>query len=147
MQFKLHNAHRFYVFEFYDFYEFEFPLTDGWSTGDPGTTAIHGSGKVGFRLCVHTINFTVADPEIELNGDSDSRIIFRVDGTDGTAFPDTRAVMVDLTPSLAVKTVDGKTTTLAGIPAYVPAEATGIFADIYPALADFGSLTITYTTA
>lgn len=23
MQFKLHNAHRFYVLEFYDFYEFE----------------------------------------------------------------------------------------------------------------------------
>jgi hypothetical protein len=138
-------------------YSFNFPFADGWTAGEAGPSAIHGSGKVGFRHCQNTINFTVADPELELNGDSLSRLIFRVDGTDGTAFPDSRAVMVDLVPSLATKTVDGSTTTLTGIPAYVPQEATGIFADFYPpypgspddpaaAASRFGSVTVTYTT-
>ena len=138
-------------------YSFNFPFTDGWNAGESGPSVIHGSGKVGFRHCQNTINFTVSDPELELNGDSLSRLIFRVDGTDGTAFPNSRAVMVDLVPSLATKTVAGSTTTLSGIPAYVPQEATGIFADFYPpypgspddplaAPSRFGSVTVTYTT-
>lgn len=138
-------------------YSFGFPFADGWEAPDAGPTVIHGSGKVGFRHCRNTINFTVTDPEIELNGDADSRLIFRVDGTDGTAFPDSRAVMVQLIPSLATKTDDGSTTTLSGIPGYIPQAATGIFADFYPPfpgsvdapgadLSRFGSLTVTYTT-
>jgi hypothetical protein len=138
-------------------YSFGFPFSDGWAAPDSGPAAIHGSGKVGFRHCRNTINFTVADPEIELNGDSDSRLIFRVDGTDGTAFPDSRAVMVQLIPSLATKTTDGDTMTLSGIPGYIPQAATGIFADFYPPFpgsvgapgaefSRFGSVTVTYTT-
>jgi hypothetical protein len=136
-------------------YSFNFGFSDGWTS--PGPTAIHGTGKVGFRHCTNTINFTVAAPEIELNGDSDSRLIFRVDGTDGTAFPDSRAVMVQLVPSQATTVVDGNTTTLTGIPGYIPQAATGIFADFYPPfpgsvdapgadLSRFGSLTVSYTT-
>lgn len=138
-------------------YSFGFPFTNGWVAPDSGPAAIHGSGKVGFRHCRNTINFTVADPEIELNGDSDSRLIFRVDGTDGTAFPDSRAVMVELIPSLATKSTEGNTTTLSDIPGYIPQAATGIFADFYPPfpgsvdapgadLSRFGSLTVSYTT-
>lgn len=138
-------------------YSFNFQFTDGWAAGGAGPSAIHAGGKVGFRHCQNTINFTVADPELELNGDSLSRLIFRVDGTDGTAFPNSRAVMVDLVPSLATKTVVGTTTTLTDIPAYVPQEATGIFADFYPpypgspddpaaAASRFGSVTVSYTT-
>jgi hypothetical protein len=138
-------------------YSFNFQFTDGWTAGGTGPSAIHGGGKVGFRHCQNTINFTVADPELELNGDSLSRLIFRVDGTDGTAFPNSRAVMVDLVPSLATRSVAGNTTTLTGIPAYVPQEATGIFADFYPpypgspddpaaAASRFGSVTVSYTT-
>lgn len=138
-------------------YAFNFQFSDGWSAAGPGPTAVHGSGKVGFRYCTNTINFTVADPEIELNGDSDSRLIFRVDGTDGTAFPDSRAVMVQLSPSQVTPTTEGDTTTWTGIPGYIPQAATGIFADFYPPfpgsvdapgaeLSRFGSLTVSYTT-
>lgn len=62
---------------------------------------VKATGLVGFRYCDNTINFTVADPEIELDGDDNSRLIFRVNGTDGTAFPDQRAVMVKLLPGQA----------------------------------------------
>jgi len=139
-------------------YGFSFPFTDGWVAPGSEPAAIHGGGKVGFRHCRNTINFTVADPEIELNGDADSRLIFKVDGTDGTAFPNSRAVMVQLIPSLATKTTDGNTTTLSGIPGYIPQAATGIFADFYPPFfpgsvdapgaefSHFGSVTVTYTT-
>ncbi|MEX1219360.1 MAG: HtaA domain-containing protein [Solirubrobacterales bacterium] len=138
-------------------YGFSFPFTDGWAAPGSGPAVVHGSGRVGFRHCRNTINFTAANPEIELNGDADSRLIFRVDGTDGTAFPDSRAVMVQLVPSLATKTVVGNTTTLSGIPGYVPQAATGIFADFYSPfpgsvdapgadLSRFGSITVSYTT-
>ena len=138
-------------------YSFGFPFADGWEAPGSGPAVIHGSGKVGFRHCRNTINFTVADPEIELNGDADSRLIFRVDGTDGTAFPNSRAVMVQLIPSLATRTTVGDTTILSDIPGYIPQAATGIFADFYPPfpgsvdapgadLSRFGSLTVSYTT-
>lgn len=138
-------------------YSFNFPFSDGWISPDQDQAAIHGTGKVGFRYCSNTINFTVADPEIELNGDSDSRLIFRVDGTDGTAFPDSRAVMVQLIPSRATsRTTEGNTTTYTDIPGYIPQAATGIFADFYPPfpgsadapgaeLSRFGSLTVSFT--
>ncbi len=138
-------------------YSFSFPFSDGWSAGDGGPTAIHGSGRVGFRYCANTINFTVADPEIELNGDADSRLIFRVNGTDGTAFPNSRAVMVQLIPSQVTPTINGNTTTWTDIPGFIPQAATGIFADFYPpfpgsidspvaGLSRFGSVTVRYTT-
>ncbi len=138
-------------------YSFNFQFSDGWSAAGPGPTAIHGSGKVGFRYCTNTINFTVAEPEIELNGDSDSRLIFRVDGTDGTAFPDSRAVMVQLIPSEVTPVTEGDTTTWTAIPGYIPQAATGIFADFYPPfpgstdipgaeLSRFGSVTVSYST-
>jgi hypothetical protein len=135
-------------------YSFNFPFTSGWAV-PAGDTAIYGSGTVGFRYCSNTINFTVSDPEVELRSSGVSRLIFRVNGTDGTSFPNARAVMVDLLPGSA--TVDGDTTTYANIPAYVPQEATGIFADFYPPypgdpnapnadLSRFGSVTLSYTT-
>lgn len=144
-------------------YSFNFPFdTDSgsWTTGS-GNTLIKGKGTVGFRYCQNTINFTVSDPEIEIDGDDNSRIIFRVNGTDGTPFPDQRAVMVKLLPSLAESpevTVDGSTTTVSytKIPGFVPAEGTGLFADIYPPFDPgfegqdprpdrFGFVSVTYT--
>jgi hypothetical protein len=135
-------------------YSFRFPFTSGWAVPG-GDSAVYGSGTVGFRYCTNTINFTVSNPEVELKSSGVSRLIFRVNGTDGTAFPNTRAVMVDLLPGSA--TVEGKTTTYSNIPAYVPQEATGIFANFYPPypgdpnapsaeLSRFGSLTVSYTT-
>ena len=122
-------------------YSFNFPFASGWTvpgTGeDPENTLIKGSGLVGFRYCQNTINFTASDPEIEIDGDTNSRLIFRVNGTDGTAFPDQRAVMVKLLPSQAdshtkVENGDWTTVTYEKIPGFVPAEGTGIFANYYP---------------
>lgn len=138
-------------------YSFSFPFLEGWAAPDSGSAAVYGSGNVGFRHCRNTINFTVSDPEIEINGDADSRLIFRVDGTDGTSFADSRAVVVQLIPSLATRTVQGNTVTLTDIPGYIPQAATGIFANFYPSfpgstdspgadLSRFGSLTVSYTT-
>ena len=126
-------------------YAFNFPFSSGWTDGPSDRTAVYGSGLVGFRYCQNTINFTVSDPEIELNGDS-SQLIFRVNGIDGTPYPDSRAVVVGLRLSEAalVETL-GDTTTYTGIPGYIPEGSTGVFADIYPVGDDFGSLDLTLT--
>lgn len=146
-------------------YSFNFPFATGWTVpegvGTPENTLIKGSGLVGFRYCDNTINFTASDPEIEIDGDANSRIIFHVNGTDGTAYPDQRAVMVKLIPSLAESrtvTDNAGTTTVSfvKIPGFVPAEGTGIFADIYPAFSPeydgldprpdrFGFISLTYS--
>lgn len=137
-------------------YSFNFPFDSGWTVPatsgtpepTPENTLIKGQGGVGFRYCMNTINFTVSDPEIELDGE-DSRLIFRVNGTDGTAFPNERAVMVKLLPEEAETVVvddnggNGPVTvTYEKIPGFIPAEATGIFAGFYPAFdpEQFGSM-------
>lgn len=123
-------------------YSFNFPFSSGWTVpaGEQvENTLIKGRGLVGFRYCQNTINFTVSDPELEIGGDENSRLIFHVNGTDGTSFPDQRAVMVKLVPSGAeshsvVDNGDGtKTVTYVHMPGYIPAEATGIFAGFYRA--------------
>lgn len=147
-------------------YSYNFPFASGWtvpeSGGTPENALVKGNGTVGFRYCQNTVNFTASDPEIELDGDENSRLIFRVNGTDGTPFPDQRAVMVKLIPGRAesrseVDNGDGTTTvTYTKIPGFVPAEGTGIFANFYdpfnpdfegqdPRPDRFGFLTVTYT--
>ncbi|MGK2931325.1 MAG: HtaA domain-containing protein [Solirubrobacterales bacterium] len=127
-------------------YSFSFPFSGGWSDAASATTVVNGTGGVHFRHCQNTINFVVSNPEVELNGDL-SRLIFRVSGTDGTAFLDSRAVMVGLRLSQAesVQTV-GKTTTYTRVPGFVPEGSAGIFADFYLPGAEFGSMTISVTT-
>lgn len=149
-------------------YSFNFPFASGWTVpGDvdgPESTLIKGTGTVGFRYCKNTINFRVSDPEIEIDGDANSRIIFRVNGTDGTPFPDSRAVMIKLMPSFGdppTVTDNGNGTTTVKyekIPGFVPNEATGVFAGFYPGYSPdfagqeprpdrFGFLSVTYTYA
>ena len=124
-------------------YSFTFPFSSGWESG--GKAAVKGSGTVGFRHCRHTINFTVTDPELELDGPA-SRLIFRIEGTDGTAFSGSRAVVLDLDPTApgVVDEANGSTRKIEGIPAQVPAEATGIFAGLYLPGASFGEVNVTY---
>lgn len=130
-------------------YRFGFPLRGGWSDAASGTAAIAFTGGVRFRYSAHTIDFTTADPEIELNGAA-SRAIFRLTGSDGTPFPGRRTVLLDLRPSAAAsRTVspDGRTVTYDRIPAFIPAGAVdSVFAGFYLAGTPFGSVSITYTT-
>lgn len=127
-------------------YSFSFPFGSGWAEG--GRAAVLGSGTVGFRYCRHTINFTVSDPEIELDGRS-SRLIFKISGTDGTSFGGSRAVVLELDPTdpQVVDEASGTTRTIRNIPARVPAEATGIFAGLYLPGAPFGEVSVSFEWA
>lgn len=131
-------------------YQFRFPHRGGWSDPASGAAAVAFSGGVRFRYSAHTIDFTTADPEIELNGAA-SRAIFRLSGSDGTAFTGKRAVLLNLNPAAAAsRTVspDGKTVTYERIPATIPAGAVdSVFAGFYLAGTPFGWISITYTTA
>lgn len=131
-------------------YQFRFPHRGGWSDPAGGAAAVAFSGGVRFRYSAHTIDFTTADPEIELNGAA-SRAIFRLSGSDGTAFTGKRAVLLNLNPAAAAsRTVspDGKTVTYERIPATIPAGAVdSVFAGFYLAGTPFGWISITYTTA
>jgi len=148
-------------------YSYDFPFRSGWSSGpetdaDAENALIEGTGTVGFRYCKHTINFTASDPEIEIDGDDRSRIIFRVNGTEGTAYPNQRVVMVKLLPSLAeehtvTEVAPGEyRVEYVKIPGFIPAESTGIFAGFFPAFNPanegidprpdrFGYVTVAYT--
>lgn len=131
-------------------YQFRFPHRGGWSDAATGAAAVTFTGGVRFRYSAHTIDFTTADPEIELNGAA-SRAVFRLDGSDGTAFTGKRAVLLNLNPSAAAsRTVspDGRTVAYERIPASIPAGAVdSVFAGFYLAGTPFGWISITYTTA
>lgn len=130
-------------------YSFGFPFKSGWYDAASGTAATTFRGKVAFRFKAHTIDMSAADPEVEING-SKSRMIFRMDGKDGTALGGTRGVLVDLDLSKAQgKTVsaDGKTHTYTAIPGTIPANAgSNVFAGFYAPGEGFGSVTLSFTT-
>ncbi|MBJ7329729.1 MAG: HtaA domain-containing protein [Solirubrobacteraceae bacterium] len=131
-------------------YQFRFPFSAGWSDAPSGTATVGFTGGVRFRYSAHTIDFTTATPEIELNGAA-SRATFTLSGTDGTAFGGKRAVLLDLDPSKAksrTTSPDGKTVTYEQIPATVPATAgDSVFAGFYLAGAPFGWVSLSYTVA
>jgi hypothetical protein len=140
-------------------YDFDLPFASGWvgDESEASRAVVTGDGGVWFRLCRNTINFTLTDPELILEGD-DSRLVVRATGTDGTAYDGRRVTVLRLFPSLAERVeTNGRETTLEGIPAYVADGATGVFLS-YPAfpgslsdpaaeLSRFGSVTATYTRA
>lgn len=140
-------------------YDFDLPFASGWvaDEGEAARAVVTGTGGIWFRLCRNTINFTLTDPELDLNGD-DSQLIVRATGTDGTSYDGRRVTVLRLFPSLAERVeTNGRETTLEGIPAYVAEGATGVFLS-YPAfpgsvadpaadLSRFGSVTVTYTRA
>lgn len=131
-------------------YSFSFPFVSGWVAGGPGpglSASAKGSGGVYFRYCgsqnvFKGINFTVTSPEVELDG-TNSRLVFTVEGIDGTPFSRGRAVVVDLRPDLVSPETTGSATTWTGIPGSVPAGSTGVFGGFYAPGAEFGSVDLT----
>lgn len=122
-----------------------FPFKSGWYDPATGTAAIYFNGGVGFRYPAHGINFSSANPEIEINGPA-SRAIFTFNGTEGTKYDNQRGVLVDLKPN-PIQTPPGGTITYTDIPATVPADAgASVFAGFYGANEPFGSLTVSFTT-
>ena len=139
-------------------YDFDLPLSSGWVADESQSAkaVVKGSGGVWFRLCKNTINFTLTDPEIVLDGDS-STLVVEANGTDGSPYDGRRVTVLRLFPSRATRAeVNGRQTVLEGIPAYVADGATGVFIS-YPAfpgfedrdveLSRFGSVSVTYTRA
>lgn len=130
-------------------YSFGFPFKDGWYDASSDTAATTFRGKVAFRFKGHTIDMSAADPEVEING-AKSRVIFRMDGKDGTSLGGTRGVLINLDLSKAQgKTVsaDGRTHTYTAIPGTIPANAgSNVFAGFYGPGEGFGSVTLSFTT-
>lgn len=122
-------------------YQFRFPFAAGWADAARGTASVSFGGGVRFRYSAHGIDFVASDPIVELDGAA-PRVTFVVEGR--------RVVLLDLHPAAAVRTVspDGRTVTLAQIPATVPAGTSdSIFAGFYLAGDPFGWLTLTTTTS
>lgn len=130
-------------------YSFGFPFRGGWYDASSGTAATTFRGKVGFRFKSHTIDMSAAEPEIEINGDR-SRVIFRMDGKDGTQLGGTRGVLIDLDLSKAESrsvSPDGKTHSYVKVPGTIPANAgSSVFAGFYAPGEGFGSVTLSFTT-
>lgn len=130
-------------------YSFGFPFTSGWYDPSTGSAATTFRGKVAFRFKAHTIDMSAADPEVEINGSS-SRVIFRMDGKDGTALGGTRGVLVDLDLSKAKSksvSADGKTHSYERIPGTIPANAgSSVFAGFYAPGQPFGAISLSFTT-
>ncbi len=124
-------------------YSFTFPFESGWYDADTGTAAVTFRGGVGFKWKGHGINFSAANPEIEINGGS-SRAIYRFNGADGTARPNRRDVLVNLTPGSDQGTPPAHS--FPDMPGTLPPGAeSSIFAGFYPAGAPFGTISIDFT--
>jgi Htaa protein len=124
-------------------YSFQFPFEGGWYDAATGTAAVRFRGGVGFKWKGHGINFSAGNPEIEVNG-SDSRGIFRFNGADGTARPNRRDVLVDLTPGTDQGVAPDHS--FPDMPGTLPPGAEGsIFAGFYPPEAPFGTVSISFT--
>jgi hypothetical protein len=122
-----------------------FPFKSGWYEASTGKAAIYFEGGLGFRYKAHGINFSSANPEIELNGTA-SRAIFTFNGTEGTAYDNQRGVLVDLHPN-AIQAPPSGAVTYDNIPATVPEDAgASVFAGFYPANDPFGTMSVSFTT-
>jgi hypothetical protein len=122
-----------------------FPFARGWYHSPTGTAAIYFQGGVGFRYTAHGINFSSANPEIEINGDA-SRAIFTFNGSQSTTYDNQRGILVDLHPD-PIQTPASGTVTYTDIPATVPADAgASVFAGFYDANDPFGTMTVSFTT-
>ncbi len=122
-----------------------FPLASGWYHPPTGQAAVYFGGGVGFRYSDHGIDFSTASPEIEINGAA-SRAIFTFDGTDGTKYDNQRGVLVDLHPASIQKPPNGPVA-YDDVPATIPADTgASVFAGLYPANAEFGTVSVSFST-
>lgn len=132
-------------------YTFRFPAAVGWyhPGADTGTNAddragLRFTGGVGFSWSDHGIDFSTANPEIEIDG-GNSRAIFRVNGGGVTAHPNQRQALIDLTWPVA-DTDPSQHGYKFTIPATIPtAVGSSVFAGFYSAGDPFGSVTVSFT--
>lgn len=125
-------------------YGFSFTPKGGWYDPPTGSAAIYGQGGVKFKWRTHTIDLTASDPEIELDP-SNPRTVFRFNGSDGTAYPNQRAVLtkLDLTGR---PTVVGNTRSYTATRGVLTDDGAAVFAGFYPPADGFGCVTVSFTT-
>lgn len=131
-------------------YEFTFPFSGGWvEDGQDGvvSASVKGSGGVSFRYCGNStvfkgINFEVRNPELEVEAGV-WRLVFGVEGIDGTPFTGSRAVVVQFDPS-GVRPTEGAggVTSWQHVPGSIPPGAKGVFGGFYGVGAPFGSISL-----
>ncbi len=131
-------------------YEFTFPFSEGWvEDGGEGvlSASVKGTGGVSFRYCGNSdvfkgINFVVRNPELEVEAGV-WRLVFAVEGIDGTPFTGSRAVVVQFDPSRVQPTEgSGGVTSWQDVPGSVPPGAAGVFGGFYGVGAPFGSVSL-----
>jgi hypothetical protein len=126
-------------------YRYDFTPKGGWYDPVTGDAALYGQGKVRFRWVDHTIDMVAADPEIEIDG-ADSRAIFRFSGSDGTAFDDQRAELLDLGAAGALTDAGGGSFTYTDRRGLLTADGESVFAGFYPEGDGFGCVSASFTT-
>jgi hypothetical protein len=128
-------------------YSFGFPFAGGWYDPPTGTTAIYTSGAVHYRYPHSGIDLATRNPEIEINGAA-SRVIVRLRGAEGTAYPDSRTAMLNL--ALAGPPTEGPAGTFAyasPIRAALDPNGQSIFAGFYPPPNNgFGCFSVSFST-
>jgi len=126
-------------------YSFTFPFKSGWYDAASGKAALYYEGRVRFQYPGHEIDFSAADPEVELAG-PDSRAIFRFEGSELTPYEDKRAVLVDLAPVTPQISAGGKVRAYPDMLGTIPA-GTGesIFGGFYGPGESFGSVGVSLT--
>jgi hypothetical protein len=128
-------------------YRYDFTAkSSSWYDPVSGKAALYGQGSVRFRWEGHTIDLTAADPEIEING-ATSRAIFRFDGSDGTAIPEQRAVLMTLSMAGQPTSSGGGAFGYSAMRGTLTEDGEAVFAGFYPAGDGFGCVSVSFATS
>lgn len=120
-------------------FKLELKVPDSWYDPTTRTAALLTRGKVRFHYSGHSIDISLKDPEIELNGGA-SRAIVTLAGSDCTPLPDTRGLMLNL----AATSPEPARPPLA-IPATLTADGSAMWSRMYGAGDEWGSFEVAFT--
>ncbi len=127
-------------------YRYDFvPRSGSWYDPVSGKAALYGQGAVRFRWQEHGIDFTAANPEIEINGAS-SRAIFRFSGSGGTAIAEQRAELVALSMAGQPTSSGGGAFGYAAMRGTLTKDGAAVFAGFYPEGGGFGCVSASFST-
>lgn len=127
-------------------YDYTFPFTEGWYDDATGTAALYARGGLRSLYPGHGIDFTLREPEIEINGGT-SRVISRVAGSGDTAYSNTRAAMLDLTlPGSVTESAPNSFGFADPIRGRLTADGLSVFGTYYESNPGFGCFSVSFST-
>lgn len=113
-------------------YTYSFPFASGWYDPVSGTASVSFTGGLRHLFPAHTIDLTVRNPRVVLNG-AQSQIEATVSGQAGGTVPAATGTYVALNAAASPRTVEGNVVTVTNIPGAVPTGAgAGVFQGFYP---------------